>query len=191
MKFANQKGISLVESMIALLVSSVSMISVAKMELVAKGSVNESIEHTAAAMYASEMVENMRANREFLSSYVGLQVGGGAVPSPSKNCESNTCTDAQLAEFDLWSWEQQLDGVSEIKNSTNIGGLTSPTACIQGPAIGGSGTYTVAIAWRGKVALKNPATHNCGDATGKYGAANEFRRVIEVQFYISSNGLDA
>jgi hypothetical protein len=49
--------------------------------------------------------------------------------------------------------------------------------------------YTVAIAWRGRTPLSNPATNNCGATSGFYGDSNEYRRVLQFVAYIDNQEL--
>ena len=65
-------------------------------------------------------------------------------------------------------------------------GLTSPIACITGPA-GGAGNYTVAIAWRGRQKLSNPTRSTCGSDSGNYDEGTELnvrRRVVVIDTFI-------
>lgn len=183
-----QKGVSLLEALISLAITSFGMLGMAGMEIVAKSSNSEAIERSMAVMYASEMVDRLRVNNSKLDEYVGVTVGGSSLSTPSTNCETQDCSTTELAEFDLWSWEKHLDGVAEQKSGTNVGGLTSARACIEGPAAGGSGYYKVAVVWKGKTPLKNPSVHNCGASTSLYGTNNNLRRVMMVELYINSNG---
>jgi hypothetical protein len=63
----------------------------------------------------------------------------------------------------------------------------SPTACISGPGFGGNGTYTVAISWRGTMAIGNPAATTCGEGSGLYGADDEYRRVLSVSTFVNAS----
>ena len=55
------------------------------------------------------------------------------------------------------------------------------------PPGGGTGIYTVAIAWRGVTELTNPTANDCGEDSGLYGDNNEFRRVLVISSYIDAN----
>ena len=51
---------------------------------------------------------------------------------------------------------------------------------------GGTGIYTVAIAWRGVTELTNPTASDCGEGSGLYGANDEFRRVLVVSAFVDA-----
>lgn len=186
-----QRGFTLLEAMIALLIFGVGLLTVASLQAVAKRANYEAIQRTTASHLAFDMLERMRANANALDFYYGageVVLGGGArgaEPVPDCDNPADGCLSADLAIHDLWEWETRLDGATEVSGGTNTGGLVSPTACIRGPAAGGAGVHTIAIAWRGVTELTNPTADTCGDASGLYGAANEFRRVLVIQTFIS------
>ena len=186
-----QRGFTLLEMMIALLIFGVGLLQVAALQAVAKRANYEAIQRTTASHLAFDMLERMRANSNAVDDYPGLLgeriLGGGtrgAEPAPDCNSPADGCTSTDLAIHDLWEWEQRLDGATEVSGGVSTGGLISPTACIRGPAGGGAGVYTTAIAWRGVSELSDPAADACGDASGLYGANNEFRRILVIQTFI-------
>jgi len=184
-----QRGMSVIEVLITLVVFSLGVLSVAMLQGVASRANYEAVQRTTAANVANDLLERMRANPTALELYMpaGALGGGSLGAEPAPNCGSlaNTCSPDELALHDLWQWEQILDGVAEADGQNATGGLLSPNACITGPIGGGQGTYTVAIAWRGQSALSNPAVNDCGDGSGLYGDSNEFRRIVVAQTYIS------
>jgi type IV pilus modification protein PilV len=188
----NQSGFSLVEVLVTLIVTSVALLSSATLQLQSKRSMFDSAQRTTAAHLANDLFSRMRANPTELASYVPPgNIGSGTLAMPADNCLDPlvACTDTQLAIFDLWQWEQHLDGQLEINNQgAAAGGLMSATACITGPAAGpgASGYYTIAIAWRGMIDTGNPAIDNCGAGAGTYGAGDEFRRVFVIQSFVSA-----
>ena len=191
--FGRERGFTLLEMMIALLIFAVGLLQVAALQAVAKRANYESIQRTTASHLAFDMLERMRANSAASDTYPGAAgeriLGGGsrgAEPAPDCNSPADGCSSADLAIHDLWEWEQRLDGATEVSGGVSTGGLISPTACIRGPVGGGAGIYTAAIAWRGVSELTDPTADVCGNASGLYGGNNEFRRVLVVQTFIAS-----
>ncbi len=88
------------------------------------------------------------------------------------------------AVHDLSHWEQLVDGDREMGVEGAAGGVLDPTVCIDGPAGGVAGVYSVSVAWRGGVELSNPELSQCGVGTGKYGSNDAYRRVITVTTFI-------
>ena len=187
-----QSGFSLVEVLVTLVVTSVALLSSATLQLQSKRSMFDAAQRTTAAHLANDFFSRMRANPTELATYIPVgTIGNGTLAAPASNCLDPlvVCTDTQMAIFDLWQWEQHIDGRLEINSQgAAAGGLMAATACITGPAggPGASGYYTVVIAWRGLIDTGNPAINNCGAGTGNYGAGNAFRRVLVVQSFVSA-----
>ena len=93
----------------------------------------------------------------------------------------------EKALHDLWFWEQILDGNLETNAGAGTGGLVLPTLCVAGPVGGAAGIYQVTIAWRGTATISNNVNNPCGAASGNYGNANEFRRIIQVPTFLDPN----
>jgi type IV pilus assembly protein PilV len=182
-----QRGFSLLELLIALVVFSVGLLAMAGLQSVSKQANFEAIQRTTAAQVASGLLEDIRTNGDAIDTYtVAGELGDrsrGNEPAP--NCRgANECNAAQKAAHDLWFWEQAIDGTLEDRGGVAVGGLVLPTMCINGPAAGGAGMYEVVIVWRGGAELTNAANTACGTLTGNYGANNEFRRILRVSTYI-------
>jgi len=186
---SNDKGFSLIEVLVTLLVLTVALLSAASLQVLSKRSNFDAAQRTTAAHLAEDLLERLRSNAGSAINYIPVgTLGGGTLGvAPPVDClaVAANCTPLQMAQFDLWQWEQQLDGVMESDNGRATGGLVTPTACITGPGFGGNGEYTVAIAWRGMTDLANPDINACGEGTGNYGEANEFRRVIQIRTFIN------
>ena len=180
-------GMSLIESLVALVVVSIGALSATSLQIVTKRSNRDASQRLEATHLASTLVERMRANNspEGLQTYTSVAhydsittprpVGGGQLYQQfNLNCESNrasccrdtatTCSSAQTAAVELWQLEQLEDGVMEqIGSVSTAGGLDSPTTCISGPATAGDdGFYTVTIAFRGAMAIPEDVNIGCG-----------------------------
>jgi type IV pilus assembly protein PilV len=182
-----QRGFSLIEMLVALVVFSVGLLAIAGMQTMSKQANFEALQRTAASQIANGLLEDMRVNGDAIVTYLGAgEMGGGSRGAePAPNCLGNAvCTAAQKAAHDLWFWEQVVDGNLEMNGNTGAGGLVLPTLCIAGPAGGGAGIYTVTIAWRGTASLTNANPSDCGTAAGNYGDNNEFRRIMQIPTFI-------
>lgn len=191
------RGFTLIEMLIALVILSIGILGVTALQLVSKRNNSDAAQQARAAALALDLVERMRANSssDALASYVRnvpSAVDGGRA-APSLNCQSSSskCAPIDLSVYDLWQWEQALAGTDEKIGGDSTGGLLNPTACIDGSLVGGSGTYTVSITWRGGVELPDDASSGCGagavgsDGKRLYGENDEFRRTISLPAYIA------
>ena len=190
MNTKSQRGVSLIEILVAVFVVSIGLLGVARMEILSKQSGYEALQRTAAAMLANDIMEKMRANPSTLVSYVNQTVGAGTLATPGTICSSANCaTPVEIATYDIWQWEQLLLGTTEKSGGTNTGGLVEPRGCITGPA-GGAGAYAIAIVWKGNTPLPNPISSTCGEGLNLYGNNEEYRRVLTVNFFVSDDGLN-
>ena len=180
-----QRGVGLVEVLIAVLVFALGILGMASMQVNAKRVSYDALQRSLATALTRDIIERMRSNPADTSLLVYGAVddlGGGSITTePTPNCKSATCTPAQLAAHDIWEWEQALDGASETSGGTNAGGLVSPQACITYAA----GVVTVTVAWKGYDGKANPIPGNtCGTTSGLYGAGNVDRQLIVINTYI-------
>lgn len=183
----SQSGFSLLEVLISLVVFSLGLLAVAGLQTISKQSNYESIQRTIAAQIATGLLEDIRTNGGGIDIYTGSgDIGGssrGAQPAP--NCSAGSeCNPVQKATFDLWFWEQSLDGTLETTGGTGAGGLVLPTLCVTGPVGGGAGIYRVTVVWRGSASLVSQGANACGTGTGNYGVQNALRRIVQIPTYI-------
>ena len=184
----------MIESLIAVVVLGVGLLGIGLLQLQSKHLNLEAIQRSEASMLANEIVERIRNNRDSLESYL-VSIGDGSIAdAPEPNCTTGArCTSAELAGYDLWQWEQAIDGAAEVRPSgetgVKTGGLQMATACITGPAGGVSGLYTVSIVWRGRNTSENVSVNTCGSDSGKYddtSGDNAFRRLLSLDFYVAT-----
>ena len=186
----SKSGFSLIELLVALIIFSIGLLAVAGLQTVSKRANYESLQRTVAAQVANGVLEDMRTNGGGIDIYLAAgDIGGGSRGAqPVPNCSAGAeCNPAQKAAYDIWFWEQLLDGNFEMNAGTAAGGLVLPTLCVTGPVAGGAGTYQVSIVWRGSATITNAVINACGLASGNYGAQNEFRRILQIPTFIDPN----
>lgn len=184
---SRHRGFSLIEMLVALVVFSVGLLAIAGLQTMSKQANFEALQRTAASQIAYGLLEDMRVNGDAIAIYLAAgELGGGSVGAePAPNCSgASVCSALQKASHDLWFWEQVLDGNLEMSGNAGAGGLVMPTLCINGPAGGGAGIYTVTVAWRGTASMTNNVANACGTVGGNYGANQEFRRIMQIPTYI-------
>lgn len=183
-----QRGFSLIEVLITTVVFSIGVLGISGLMTLSKRATFESVQRSTAAELGYALLEDMRSNNAALAVYLAAgPLGGGSLgaePAPACATAGAPCTPAELATHGLWEWEQRLDTGLETVDGVGTGGLVSPTACINGPAGGVAGDYTVTVVWRGVTELTDPAINGCGAGTGLYGAGDARRRMVVLRSYI-------
>jgi len=176
-----QRGISLIEVAIAVLVISVGVIGLASLQLSAKRAGFEAVQRTTAAALANDIIERMRNNPTNLLDYDEKELGGGSIATaPTPDCRTASCSGAQLASRDLWEWEQTLDGANERRSGADVGGLNDAAGCIDTNLGGIDGRILVTISWEGYMDLsKVDEVNTCGNESSLR------RQLLVVQSFIS------
>lgn len=157
---SGDKGIGMLEFLIALLIFSTGMLGLLSTQLAGKRAGYEALQRSVATALARDILERMRANPGHLLDYRVTAVGdaGHRLPLPPADCDRSDCSTAQLVAYDLWQWESQLFGEPERDVEFSAGGLVSPRACISSE----DGVVEVTISWLGATPVRQPAVSVCG-----------------------------
>ncbi|HEY7772111.1 MAG TPA: type IV pilus modification protein PilV [Marinagarivorans sp.] len=179
-----QFGLGMIEVLVAGLVFALGVLGLSSMQMKAKRTSYDALQRSLATSLARDMVARIRSNPEAIDTYAAITFLGGVTSGsePSPNCKTATCTATQLANHDLWEWEQALEGASEVSNNTNTGGLTQPSGCIDN----NGGLITITIAWEGYEGKTNPTGSDCGESRGLYGAGNVNRKIVVLDTFIEA-----
>jgi type IV pilus assembly protein PilV len=81
---------------------------------------------------------------------------------------------------DIYEWQSSFTGADEIIGTQNVGGLDTPTACIEINA----NTLTVVLAWRGIRKTSIDADSPIIDTSTSCAADKENRRIFSIQTVI-------
>ena len=95
-----QQGVTLVESMIALLVISIGLLGIASLQITAMSQNASSLNHSQAVWYAYNMSDRIRANLDQFANYNGIDTSG----SYSQDCLGSACSNAQMLQADAADW---------------------------------------------------------------------------------------
>ncbi|WP_299802195.1 type IV pilus modification protein PilV [uncultured Shewanella sp.] len=173
-----EKGLSLIEVLVALVILTVGLIGVFNLHVISKRGSFESFQQTQAAYLANDIISRIKLNRSELTEYSGTY--SGTLSIPGKRCDVSvgqpidTCNTFETRLWDLYQLDQQILGSSEVLDGKSIGGLDNVTVCVDAKV---NGEVTVALSWRGMHKVLIGATQptfvrNCG------GAENNSRRRV-------------
>ena len=101
----SQRGMTLVEAMIALLVISVGLLGIASLQLTAMSQNTSSLNHSKAVWLAYNMYDRIIANNDQFDNYNGIDSDNNY----NGDCMANTCTPAQMITADADEWTSLLD----------------------------------------------------------------------------------
>lgn len=188
-RISQQNGFTLIEALIAIVIFGVGLLAVASLQGVARKASYEAVQRTTAVHLAESLLERMRANPRGLETYVALSAevvySEDAPPAAAGNACNTAgaaCSAAAMASADVAQWWALVQGWSEVVDGQPVGGLIQPTVCIRSSSGGISGSYAVAVAWRGTTEIDQTGADPCG-AAGGYG---DFRRVVVVDSYFNA-----
>lgn len=140
------RGITLVESLVALLVLSVGMLGIAALFVSSVRFNRTALLRTQAVNLVSDMTDRIRANVSARAAYALASYGGAPALqdcAPTPDAAGSNCTIAQLAQDDLARW---VDAVTATLPAP--GGNTPATVVEYAPAAaGGPERYTVQVSW--------------------------------------------
>lgn len=100
----NQRGDSLLELLVAVLVIGVGAMGVAKLQLQSAQNNRAALQVSMATSLAEDMLEQLHANPS--ASYAGIDFG--SAPPSFVDCRQRDCTSAEIADFDVVVWKCAL-----------------------------------------------------------------------------------
>ncbi|MEZ5458308.1 MAG: type IV pilus modification protein PilV [Steroidobacteraceae bacterium] len=142
-----QRGVTLVESLVALLVLSVGMLGIAALFVSSVRYNRTALLRTQAINLVSDMADRIRANATARAAYDLPSYGTAPATldcAPSDSAAGDNCTIAQLAEDDLARW------IAAVQAALPPPGDDDPPALVEfTPAAGGGpDRYTVQVRWQ-------------------------------------------
>ncbi|MES2683526.1 MAG: type IV pilus modification protein PilV [Pseudomonadota bacterium] len=156
-----QRGVALLEILIAVLVLSIGILGLAGLQVASLRSNQQTYQRSLVVAMAAELADRMRANRELAATGSYLAAVGTAPATASANCNTAACTPAELASFELNEWYNR----ARLKlPGSKISVVCSVTPCASGKR------QTISIFWDENrtgatdtscpgPATFNPATH--------------------------------
>jgi type IV pilus assembly protein PilV len=151
-----QRGFTLLEVLVTLLIFGIGMLGVAGMQITALTGLDAAQYRSVASLKASEMAERVRANPKGGYDVADADHGSCRTTHFSDvHTDAVACSAATLAADDLWDWNAELaarlPGGSGIvcRDSTPDDGTPEDDACDGGDA-NAPGEMTIKIWWREK-----------------------------------------
>lgn len=127
---SKHNGFTLVEVLIAMLLLSGGLLGMAALQANSLASNQTAFNRSMATAFAHDLADRMRANRAGLATYVAVAPTAAAAVG---DCTNTTgCTPAQMAQNDLFEWNQYLQiALKNAQSSVSLAGTI----------------YTITITW--------------------------------------------
>jgi type IV pilus assembly protein PilV len=104
-----QRGITLLESLIALLVLAVAVLAMAAIQLRTLTETRTGVQRAQAVRIIEDLAERIRSSPDGFSRVASYTAGWDEVlPVPATDCTAAPCTAEELARWDLAAWRQSV-----------------------------------------------------------------------------------
>ncbi len=132
-----QRGFTLLESLVAMVVLSVGMLGVGALYIESLQSGRDAVIRSKAVNLAADMADRIRSNRQGQAAYGGAAADNSCADTAAT--ATTLCTPAQMAAHDLFLWNQMLNdssiGIPDANGTVVFDGTTTPA------------TYTITVSW--------------------------------------------
>ena len=142
-KAQSQRGVGLIEVLIALVVTSIGLLGLAALQGKAQQAEMESYQRSQALILLQDMSSRLRANRAQRASYVTGMAGCGV--------------DTTRAAQDLCEWSKSLAGASETLDGAKVGAMIAGHGCITGSG----DAFEVIVEWQGLTPVTQTTSKRC------------------------------
>jgi len=102
-----QRGLSLIESMVALLVISIGILGIASLQAASMKQSASSLNHSQAVWIAYDMTDRIRVNLAGAADYAGIDTD----TAYQQDCKAADCSASQMATADAADWAQSLQSL--------------------------------------------------------------------------------
>ena len=142
-QLGKQGGFTLIEVLISALVLVVGVLGVAALQVTALKNLQSSGNHGVASMMANDIADRMWVNQAqaLANAYNHDKLPNGAAP---KDCVANVCTEVEMAAYDVYDWQQQLQGYVTANDVVVPAMLPSGQGSV---SLDAGTTYEIVIRW--------------------------------------------
>lgn len=173
-----QRGFSLIEVMVALVIIAIGLLGVAGVLVLSANNNDSAKMQSMAAIQATSLAADMEENPSFWTTGPGATASinvQGATVSPATyaspvNCSQATCSGTEMAGYDLANWGQALAGALPAGTGNVACSLAPRPTPTSPPAV----DCTIAIQWQ-----ENQMSNDNTAAGAVAGAAQNYTLVVQ------------
>ncbi len=188
MSIKAQRGFSLIEVLVSMLVIMFGLLGIAGMQMLAVNNTETARYNTMAAMFASNMAAKMQGNKDYWGappnsvSINGATVTGGPA-STTTDCAATSCNKSEMAYYDLKHWGQSLLG--SVNGAVSAQGLPGGYADISCPSGSTPTVCILTISWSEKnITLTTPtaaASAASGPLASGTTSTHNYQTLVSIQ----------
>ena len=119
LSYPRQQGVSLIESLIALLVISIGLLGIAALQFSAMKQNSSALHHSQSVWISYDIADRIRANFNQFDNYAGIDTNN----TYAQDCVSSACSSAKLITSDAQGWARLVQNLPSGR-----GTITSPVA---------------------------------------------------------------
>ena len=149
-----QSGFSLIEVMVTAVIIGGSLLGIAQLQATSIRNSQDAYYRATANTLAYEIIDRMRANRTLASTTTNYATALGAAEVAGTNCEAESCSRAELSDYDLEAWKYLL--------STNLPVGDGAVTVAVGPT---GAEITVTVQWQDNDSTGNRNSYNLNVST--------------------------
>ena len=193
-----EAGFTMIEALVTFVVLAIGVLGIVTLMTTSKTAQHEAAQRARAVTMADGILERIRENPQAVNSYLRAldnPLGGGTItPAPpdpftTPPADPNDVP-AAVATYDLWAWEQQLDGAGVTVGgaSTPSAGLREARGCITFNPFHGranTGDLTVLLQWQGLHETSDGVPAGGAACGGSAPDSDLFRRQISVSSFVT------
>lgn len=151
-KISAQKGVGLIEILVALLILAVGILGFVALQYRALEATSEAINRVQAMNVARDLAERIRSNRDALTTYQTQIQTAANQTNFATNCITSVCNETDLADFDVSQVVNKASGLGMTMNMRTCSGNNDGRNCIY-------------VAWGDTSATDGTGTGNCTNGT--------------------------
>lgn len=152
LNYKNQKGVGLLEVLVALLLLAIGVLGYVALQYRAIEATSEATYRAQGINIARDLAERIRVNRSALSKYKTEVSNAENQKTSQKNCAASNCTADELADFD----------VSQVAKNADALGMTINMMTCKG---NNNGRNCIYVAWGDTSATDGNGSNDCTNGT--------------------------
>jgi type IV pilus assembly protein PilV len=130
----SQRGISLIESMVAIVVMALGILGIVGVQLRTLSDTQTGVRRAQAIHLIEDLSERIKVNPNALLNIGGYAMAWGTNPTGAPDCKATACTTAQIIQYDLQEWKRLVNNTLAPQANTAAAATALTDATIFIPA---------------------------------------------------------